>query len=180
MRNLFKITAITLLVLWAGFGNAQTQQIPKFGHIDLQALIQIMPERAAAEKAFNDYQGQLQDVLDTLQAELQRMVADYQKLGPNTSDMIKSAKAQDIQQKQQRIQSYQNDAQQQLQQKQQELLAPVFNKAKAAIDAVAKEQGLMYVFDVSGESNGQLGVVLYKSSQSKDILPLVKKNLGLQ
>jgi len=39
---------------------------------------------------------------------------------------------------------------------------------------VAKEQGLIYVFDTGSK------VVLYKSNQSIDILPLVKKQLGLE
>jgi len=64
-------------------------------------------------------------------------------------------------------------AQQQLQQKQAELLTPVFDKAEAAIEEVAKEQGLIYVFDVGPQ------VVLYKSNQSVDILPMVKQKLGI-
>ena len=64
--------------------------------------------------------------------------------------------------------------QQQLQQKQGELLQPVFDKAEKAIEEVAKEQGLMYVFDIGTK------VVLYKSAQSVDVLPLVKTKLGIQ
>ena len=173
MRNLMKIAAVALLVLMAGFTQAQTQ---KFGHIDLQALIQVMPERATAEQAFNKFQGELEDLLGTLQTEYQTMIEEFQKLPETTSELIRNAKIQDIQDKDQRLQNFSASAQQQLQQKQAELLNPVFEKAQVAIDEVAKEMGLIYVFDVSG----QMGVVLYKSPESKDILPQVKTKLGIQ
>ena len=74
---------------------------------------------------------------------------------------------------QQRIQNYQQTANAQLQQKQTELLKPVFDKAEKTIGEVAKEKGLLYVFDIGSK------VVLYKSNESVDVLPLVKTKLGL-
>jgi outer membrane protein len=172
MRNLIKITTVALFVLIAGFANAQA---PKFGHIDLQGLIQVMPERATAEAEFTKFQGELEALLASMQKEFQTMATEFEALGEDASELVKNAKVQDIQDKQQRIQNFNATAQQQLQQKQAELLNPVFEKAKAAVETVAKELGLIYVFDVSG----QLGVVLYKSNDSKDILPLVKTSLGI-
>lgn len=175
MRNLIKITIFALFIVLAGSVGAQTQA-QKFGHIDLQGIIQIMPERDSAEKAFNKFQTELEGLLANMQKELQTMLDEYEKLGATASDLVKNAKAQDIQDKQTRIQNFSTSANQQLQEKQTVLLKPVFDKAKAAIEAVAKEQGLLYVFDVSG----QLGVVLYKSNDSKDIFPLVKVKLGIK
>ncbi|MCD6355563.1 MAG: OmpH family outer membrane protein, partial [Prolixibacteraceae bacterium] len=58
--------------------------------------------------------------------------------------------------------------------KQSELLQPVFDKAEKAIAEVAKEKGLIYVFDIGPK------VVLYKSNQSIDIMPMVKAKLGIK
>jgi outer membrane protein len=173
MRNLVKIASVAVLLLLAGFVNAQT---PKFGHIDLQALIQVMPERATAETEFNDFQTDLEDLLTTMQTEYQNMLTEFENLDTNASELVRNAKIQDIQDKQQRIQNFQGNAQQQLQTKYSELLQPVLEKAEVAIEEVAKEQGLLYVFDVSPQS----GAVLYKSTESMDILPLVKTRLGIQ
>jgi outer membrane protein len=60
-----------------------------------------------------------------------------------------------------------------MQQKQGELLQPVFTKAEKAIEDVAKEKGLLYVFDIGPK------VILYKSNESMDILPFVKTKLGI-
>lgn len=170
MRNLMKFVAV---VLFVGITATVSAQTPKFGHIDLQALIQVMPERAAAETQFNAFQGDLEEVFAELQNDLQTKMSEFEKMGETASEIKKNAKVAEIQDMQQRIQNYQQTAQQQLQQKQSELLQPVFDKAEVAIGEVAKEKGLIYVFDIGTK------VVLYKSNESVDVLPFVKTKLGI-
>jgi outer membrane protein len=170
MRNLTKIITVFLFV---GITATVTAQTPKFGHIDLQALIQLMPERATAETEFNKFQSDLEEIFGEMQKDLQTKMAEFEKLDTDASEIKKNAKVAEIQDMQQRIQNYQQTANAQLQQKQSELLKPVFDKAEAAISEVAKEKGLIYVFDTGTK------VVLYKSSESMDVLPLVKTKLGI-
>lgn len=153
--------------------NAQT---PKFGHIDLQALVQLMPERTVAETEFNKFQAELEEILGDMQKDYQAKLAEFEALGTDASEIKKNAKIAEIQDVQQRIQNYQQTAQQQVGQKQGELLQPVFDKAEKAIEEVAKEKGLIYVFD-AGAGNR---TILYKSNESVDLLPLVKTKLGIQ
>jgi outer membrane protein len=47
------------------------------------------------------------------------------------------------------------------------------DKARKAIEEVAKENGLLYVFDMSQ------GNPVYASEESLDMLPLVKAKMGL-
>ena len=170
MRNLTKFIAVVCFVGITASLNAQTL---KFGHIDLQALIQLMPERAAAETQFNKFQGELEEIFGEMQKDLQGKMASFEQLGDSASEIKKNAKVAEIQDIQQRIQNYQQTAQQQLQAKQSELLQPVFDKAEKAVAEVAKEKGLIYVFDIGTK------VVLYKSNESTDLLPLVKTKLGI-
>ena len=170
MRNLMKFIAV---VLFVGLTASVSAQTPKFGHIDLQALIQVMPERATAETQFNTFQGDLEDIFGEMQKDLQTKMGEFEALGDSASEIKKNAKIAEIQDMQQRVQNYQQTAQQQLQQKQSELLQPVFDKAEKAIGEVAKEKGLIYVFDTGTK------VVLYKSNDSVDLLPLVKTKLGI-
>lgn len=169
-----KLLAVLLLTLTAATAaNAQTL---KFGHIDLQALVQVMPERTAAEEEFGKFQKEIEDVYDDLTKQYQAKLAEFEQLGNDVSEIKRNAKVAEIQDVQQRVQNYQVTAQQQLQQKQAEVLQPVFDKAEKAIEEVAKEKGLIYVFD-SGAANR---TILYKSNQSLDLLPLVKAKLGIQ
>jgi len=170
MRNLTRIIAVFLFVGITATVNAQT---PKFGHIDLQALVQLMPERATAETQFNTFQSDLEDIFGEMQKDLQTKMSEFEALGDSASEIKRNAKVAEIQDMQQRIQNYQQTANAQLQQKQTELLKPVFDKAEKTIGEVAKEKGLLYVFDIGSK------VVLYKSNESLDVLPLVKTKLGI-
>jgi outer membrane protein len=173
MRNLMKLLAVMLIMVSAATVNAQTL---KFGHVDLQALVQLMPERTAAEQEFNTFQGELEEILGDMQNDYQAKLAEFEQMGDEVSEIKRNAKVAEIQDIQQRIQNYQVTAQQQISQKQNELLMPVFEKAESAIAEVAKEKGLIYVFD-SGQGNR---TILYKSNQSLDVLPLVKAKLGIE
>jgi len=168
MKSVFKICALGILLLSAGFANAQA---PKFGHIDLQGLIQVMPERAVAEKQFNAYQKELEDALGIMQKEFQTKYLAYNTKKDSLSETVRKMKEEDLNAMNERIQTYQSSARQQLDTKQTELLKPVFDKADKAIKAVGAEKGLLYVFDMSSRT------ILYNSKESLDIMPFVKAEL---
>jgi len=118
----------------------------------------------------------LRDEMFRMQQELENKYKEYVSKRDSLSEIVRVAKETDIQDLQQRIQNFNQVATQQLQQKQNEMLRPIFEKAQKAVADVAKEKGLIYVFDVSGE----LGTVLYKSNESLDVLPLAKTKLGIK
>lgn len=171
MKNVFKVFIVGVLLLSVSFAKAQT---PKFGHIDFQALVQVMPERADAEKKFTAYQKELEDALGVMQKEFQTLYMEYAQKKDSLTETVRKMKEDDLNAKSERIQTYQQNAQQQLQAKQAELLKPVFDKAEKAVKDVGLEKGLIYVFDMSSR------VILYNSKESVDILPLVKTKLGIK
>lgn len=168
MKSVFKICLMAIMLFSAGFVQAQNF---KFAHIDSQALIQAMPETKAAETTLEQQAKDLEEQLATMQSEFQKKLTEYTQKADSLSDIVRQAKEEDLQNLQQRIQSFNQNAQQRLQQKQAELMQPIFQKANQTIETVAKEQGVIYVFD----SNA----VLYKSNDSIDLLPLVKTKLGI-
>jgi outer membrane protein len=171
MKSVFKICVLGILLFSAGFANAQA---PKFGHIDMQALVQIMPERAAAEKQFIAYQKEIEDAYGVMQKELQAKFVDYSAKKDSMSDTMRKMKEDDLNAMQERVQTYSQSAQQQLQNKNAELYKPILEKADKAVKDVGAEKGLIYVFDMSAR------VILYNSKESIDILPFVKTKLGIQ
>ena len=171
MKSVFKICILGILLFSSSFANAQA---PKFGHIDMQALVQIMPERAAAEKQFMAYQKEIEDAYGVMQKELQAKFVDYSAKKDSMSDTMRKMKEDDLNAMQERVQTYSQSAQQQLQSKNTELYKPILEKADKAVKEVGAEKGLIYVFDMSAR------VILYNSKESIDILPFVKTKLGIQ
>jgi outer membrane protein len=173
MRNLSRIIAVVSFVLITGIAIGQEA---KFGHIDLQGLIQLMPERTAAEADYTKHIAELEDQMGIMQKEYETKLQEYLQKRDSLSEIVRTAREADIQDLQQRIQNFQQIAQQQLQQKQNEMLRPIFEKAQKTVAEVGKEKGLLYIFDVSGE----LGTVLYRSNESLDVMPFVKAKMGIQ
>lgn len=171
MRKFIPLCVAILFSIIATAGNAQSL---KFGHIDLQAVIQVMPERETTETEFTKFQTDLEDILGEMQKNYQTKLQELEQMGQEVSELKRNAKISELQNLSERIQGFQQNAQQQIQQKYQELLNPLYEKAMGAIDEVAKEQELMYVFETSSN------VVLYKSNQSVDLLPLVKQKLEIK
>jgi len=169
MRNFFKVI-VFCSVFFAGSLSAQTL---KFGHIDFQLLLSAMPEREAAKTALEKVQAGLEAQLATMQKEYQEKGKEYVALAQqkDANEALVKAKQDEVQSIQERIQTFQQTAQESLQKEESKQFQPVIEKARKAITEVAKEQGLLYVFEVNG--------VLYHSELSVDLLALVKANLKI-
>jgi len=170
MKNLSKAVIILFLVVYTTASFAQVKQ--KFGHIDSNELLKLMPGRDSATAKVTAYSKTLETQLKGMQSELETKYQEYQENKDNYTPLIKQTKEKELQDIQDRIQAFQQSAQDDLEKKQNEILKPIIDKAKAAIEKVAKDNQFTYIFDAG------LGVLLY-SDPAQDILPLVKKELGL-
>lgn len=145
----------------------------KFGHIDSQKLLEAMPQRDSATKVLEREYKDMQNIMQDMQVEFNKKYQYYMEKQDSMGNVAKKAKEEELQQLQERIQNYQQTAQQDLQKREAELLKPIMDKAKKAIEEVSKDGGFLYVFDISG------GLLLYYSDKSIDITSLVKKKLGI-
>ncbi|SHJ73982.1 OmpH family outer membrane protein [Pseudozobellia thermophila] len=169
MKNVKKIaTAIVLFVAFTGFVNAQS----KIAHIDVTQLLSAMPEMKAAEAELKKLSETYNADIESSMTELRNKYTQYENEAPSKSKEENEKRALELQGVQKNIGEAQQAAQRELQKKQQELFAPISDKAKAAIEKVAAEQGFDYVIDA--QPGGGLIV-----AKGKDLLPDVKKELGI-
>lgn len=166
-----KIVLVTALLLAGANVFAQNY---KFGHINTNELFALMPERDSAQQILQKYAKELEDQLETMRVELNNKYNDYLNEQENLTTLIKQTKEQEINDLDQRIRGFETTAQQELQRKEAELFQPIYEKANNAIQEVAKENGFTYIFDLVTRT------VLYFSEDSENILPLVKKKLGIE
>jgi outer membrane protein len=169
MKKIVTVVAVVMgLVLVGNTTKAQT----KIGTISLAELIPSMPEYKKADTAMNEFQ-------TALNQQYQDLVGEYQQQQTllSSKDTVKytaavlEIKRKDLGDLAAKLQNFQTTAEQMRNQKNQELLQPIQKKAIDAIQAVAKENGYTYII-----SKDQLLV----SPPADDILPLVKKRLGLK
>jgi outer membrane protein len=174
MKKVFGILIFTGLFLIAG--NSFAQSPVKLGHIDSRLVFAAMPESDSASKQLEREAAVMQQTLEELQVEFNRKFEEYQRMSndPNVSRVILNTKEEELTSLNQRSQTFQQQAEQSIAEKRQQLFQPIQDKAIKAVNDVAAENGFTYIFDTAG------GMIVYTAPDSQDILPLVKAKLGLK
>ena len=168
MKKLFKVALVAAGMLFVGsFAKAQT----KIGYVNFSQVIDQMPETKTVSTTLQAYQKTFIDQLTTMNNELQTKGADLEKNGSTLTDAARSAKTSELQDIQKRMNDYQNNAQQQVDAKKQELGKPIIDKVSQAVQAVAKEKGYTYVLDSSTTD-------LIVAPETDDLTAAVKAKLG--
>jgi len=164
-------TLFIALVLALGASNYMNAQ-SKVAHVAAQELVEAMPAYKAAiaeiEKLNKTYQAEVQNML----LELQNTMKKYTQEAPTKTDEENLKRQQELQNHERSIGEYRQNAVQDLEKKRIELLKPIYEQARTAIQKVARAQGFQYVMD-STQGTGLL------MADGKDLLADVKKDLGI-
>lgn len=171
MKNVFVLFFSLLLLV--NVQSLQAQVKLKLGHINTNELMADMPGRDSAQKVLQAYAKSLEDQLTLMNNEFQTKYQDYMTNEASFLEPIKEMKQKELIDLQTRIDDFKAQAQDLLTKKEAELVQPMIDKAKKAIDEVAVEKGYNYVFDT-----GTGALIYYQDSD--DILPFVKAKLGMQ
>ena len=163
MKKAIKLTLAVVLVMGATSLFAQ-----KFGRINTQEIIMAMPETKTMQENMDTFAKELSDNIETMNVEFNTKLQDFQKNYNTFSDAIKEVKEKELNDMQTRTREFQERAQQN------ELLAPIIDKAKSAIDKVAAAGGFLVVFDTSTGS-----LAYFDEATLTDVAPAVKKELGI-
>jgi len=170
------VSILTFIGLFLMSGNLFGQNTLKLGHIDSRLVFAAMPESDSAQKTLERSAKQMQSTLEELQVEFNKKYEEYTRLAndASASALIIRTKEEELQSLQQRIQTFQQQAEQDMANQRSELFQPIQDKAIKAVNSVAEENGYTYVFDTAG------GALVYTSPDSQDIIALVKAKLGLK
>ena len=169
-----KIILILVTVI-AICGIALPTQAQKFGHINFEELVTAMPEKAEAQKTIEKEYNEMKGIIESMSVEFNKKYLTYNSQQDSLSKASKQLLEQELQDMQNRIMQYQTNAEAQLTQRQEELLQPIIGKAETAIKSIATKEGFLYIFDTSTGSQ-----ILFHSDKSIDVMPMVKKELGIQ
>jgi|TARA_B110000914_G_scaffold190231_1_gene176066 outer membrane protein len=167
MKTFKKLSTIILFLFAVMTMAAQS----KVAHIDSQALISEMPEVKEAQAQLEKLQKTYATEIDASMKEYQTKLQTYSADAQNQTEVTNQARQKELQGMEQNIQQYQQTASQDVQKKQADLLKPLIDKAKAAIQKIAKEQGFDYVIDAT-----QGGSLIL--ANGKDLIEEVKVELG--
>ena len=163
----------TLLIASALFVGAVsfTQAQSKVAHINTTELVQEMPEMKNAQTELQKLAKTYETEIQGMTKELQDKAKQYDEEAPTQTQEANEKRVVEIQGMEQSIRQYQQQAQQDIAKKEADLLRPILEKAKAAIEKVSRAKGYDYVLDASQGS----GLIV---SDGQDLKADVKKELG--
>ena len=161
------LIAALLLISTSSFG-----QNLKFGHIDFEYLVALMPDRDSAYAKLNIYGQSLEEQLQDMQNELQTKYSTYQRQNATWTAAVLEAKQKELQDLNNNLVSTQEAASQEYAQMQNVLLTPVYQKARATIEKIGKDKGLIYIYNTPQ-------MLYIDTNISEDLLPTARRELGI-
>ena len=145
---------------------------PKFAHVNFSELVQLMPEADQARAAIAASTKEAQETYQAMVDEYNTKFSQYQQKASTMTAAIRDSKEKELVDIQQRIQEFGQSIELELQQQQQDLMAPIYQKAQETLTQLAKENGFIYVFDAAS-------IIYIDSAQSTDMTSMARKALNI-
>jgi outer membrane protein len=167
--NKFKLFFLAAMIM-LGATNLNAQ---KSGYFNMDQMLSIMPEVGKIDTLLQRFQA------DSINAEFASLVQDYNYKDSlltktDTTKIPAATRRQyrrDLEQIAYQVQNWQQISQNVMQNKQQELLAPVYQRIYAALNQVAKENGYGFVYREEA---------LMVAPPSDNLIPMVAKKLNIK
>lgn len=167
---MFKKMILAALVAAPMMLNAQAI---KLGALNPNQILQVMPETATAKTTLEATQQKYETQAKALQEEFNKKAGEYEQLEKSkASEAVKEAKQKELLDIQQKAETFRQTAMQDIQKQQEQLMAPIEQKLRDAIQQVGAEGGYSAIF--------YNDVLLYRGASVEDITPKVKAKLGIK
>jgi outer membrane protein len=172
----FFLAAVGMMAM-SMVSNAQTAAPLKIGYTNVEYILALMPESKQIESDLKAYSTQLETQLQAKYKDYQTKGEAYQQGAKTMTDVIRADKEKELMNLQSSIEEFQKNAEASLQKKQQALLEPAYKKMQKAIDDVAKENGINYIFN--SDAGYGTNAILLHAPETDNISDLVLKKMGV-
>lgn len=185
------IASLLAVVAFAGVSASSSvaQPAPKIVIVDMAKLLEAHPETEEQNAKLKGDEAKANEELEKLNKEGQDLVNQLKELEENGKNPALSAdakeklqtemraKIEEIQRKQNEVQSFRGNTQRSLQQRIQNFRKVMFEKISVTVTEVAKKKNATLVLDKSGFSHIGISPIIY-SDAAYDITEEVQKALG--
>lgn len=169
MKKAILVISSALLLTGTAF-----TQMPKFGYVNSLEIAAAMPDTKVIQAQLDSFQLKLQEEYNTELKKYEKLEKELNDLiAKQSSETIIALKKDEVSRQAQLLQELPGLYQQEMVEKEQKLSFPLLQKIENAIKEVAKEKGLLYVFDTSK------GVLLYVN-ENDNITVDVRGKLGIK
>ena len=166
MKKILLIAAVVLMSV------AASAQSFKWAYVDFNEIVMLMPEMDEARATMDENQKTNEEILMAMYEEYQTKMQQYQQKAETWTPAIRESKEKEIMEIQSRFEQTQQSRQVELQQLQQNLQAPIYEKAQNTVNDLAKAKGVAVVFEKSS-------LLYLDPAQGLDLTPEARTALGI-
>lgn len=172
MKNYLKISILLVVLTLVGITNTFAQ---KYGYVNSQNLIALLPESETAAKDLETYQQKLGADFQVKVQKFRDDITAFETAAQSgtLTPLQQQEQGAVLQKRQQELAVEERSLAQQVEEKRIELLSPILDRLDKAVKEIGKEEGYSMIFDSAG-----MNVMLYLD-ESNDLTDKVKVKLGL-
>ena len=171
MRFVKKIWIPFIALFFAFTEKGFAQQ--KYGHINSGDILDAMPEYKQMNATIDNKKKQYAYQLQKMYEDYQRKTKEVNDFGISMMEAVREERLKEIDSLQKAIAGFEGSAQGEVEKLQVKLMKPLNDKYLKVVQAVAKENGYTYIFDIAS------GTVAYYPESTGDVTELVKKKMGI-
>jgi outer membrane protein len=153
MRVFLRVASAALVLVILAAGSAAAQGGQKFAYIRSSVLLEQAPGRAEAEAQFDKETGVYRDQIKRMSDSLNAMVAEFEKAQASMTAAARETRGKSIQAKEAEYQRRTRELEQKAQTRQGELVQPILDRVKQAIEDLRIEGGYSFVFNADQGSS---------------------------
>lgn len=171
----FPLTTFILTLATLASLSASAQTSSKLGYANADYIFSQLPDAKQVEATLKATSEQLNNMINAKDLEWKKKFTDYTANQNNMLEAVRNNTLNEIEQLQENVNKFKQEAQAELQRKEQQLLQPVYQKILKAIADVAKENGYTVILSqrVSGTPT------LLHAGEEDNISDMVLKKLGI-
>ncbi len=148
MKRTLSTLALLLLV---SLGALSQQAALKIGYVNSEKIIAELPEAKEAQQKLEALVKSWQDEIEKRGQALQAKFEEYQKQANMLNESAKQVRQKELVDEEQKLNSYRSEKQQELAVQREKIMKPIQEKVFKAIERVAKDKKLSFVFDRATE-----------------------------
>ncbi len=149
----------------------KAQSTEKIAWINSTELLEAMPDKVKASKAINELNQKYKDELAIMQNDYNKKYSDFISWQNSMAESIKLRRMQELYELEKNIDKFMSIAQEDIESQEQQLIKPLREKLKKAIELVGTEQGFTCIYDLANPS------IAFITPMAIDANPLIKKKM---
>lgn len=182
IKKIFFTLSVSIVLSFAGNLYAQIPMQPtlmptpsmQVAYINSTEILELIPEKVEASKAIKELNQKYKDELALMQNDYNNKYTDFLSNQNTLAESIKLRRMQELYEAEQNLNRFMKIAQEDIESQEKQLIAPLRDKLREAVERVGTEQGYVCIYDTANPA------IAFITPNAVDATPYVKAKLNIR